>query len=158
MNREYQYTVDLNWTGNLGEGTSSYTSYTRNYEIKAEGKPILMGSSDPAFKGDMTRWNPEELLLASIAACHMLWYLHLCSDKKIIVESYQDVPTGVMILEQGIGKFTEATLNPVVTIRNSEHTQLAIELHQKANQLCFIANSVNFPIEKKPIVHTAEKN
>lgn len=146
MVKQHSYQLTLTWTGNLGSGTSAYRDYDRTHVIRAPGKPDLVGSSDPAFLGDANCWNPEELLLASIAACHKLWYLHLCTTKEIVVTDYVDSPTGTMIEEQnGAGQFSEVTLNPVVTISAGD-LQTAEDLHHKVGDLCFIARSVKFPI------------
>lgn len=149
--KAHSFKVNVAWTGNLGEGTNSYTSYKRSHEISATGKPIIPGSSDPAFRGDKSRYNPEELLVASLSACHMLWYLHLCADAHVVVTNYLDQADGTMILtEDGGGHFSEVILRPVVTIRKGCDPELAKELHRRAHHLCFIANSVNFPVHVEP--------
>jgi organic hydroperoxide reductase OsmC/OhrA len=113
----------------------------------------IPGSSDPAFRGDPSRHNPEDLLLASLSACHMLWYLHLCAEAGIVVTSYHGHATGLMEdLGQGGGCFKEVTLNPEVVIDKQAMYDKAVALHQKANALCFIANSVNFPVKHKVMV------
>ena len=145
--KEHHYKTTVNWTGNNGKGTQNYISYKRDYSISADGKSTIEGSSDPAFRGDKNRYNPEELLLASLSSCHMLWYLHLCSENGIIVTSYTDTAKGVMTeTANGGGRFTEVMLNPVVTVTESAMVDKANELHAEANKLCFIANSCNFPI------------
>lgn len=147
----HAFAVSVEWTGNVGEGTSDYTSYQRSHEISAEGKPVIQGSSDPAFRGDRSRYNPEELLVASLSACHMLWYLHLCADARLVVTSYVDHAEGKMRLtEDGGGHFEEVTLKPSVTIRKGYDPELAQSLHARAHHLCFIANSVNFEVRVEP--------
>ena len=147
----HAFEVSVSWTGNAGEGTSDYTSYKRSHEIAAEGKPVIPGSSDPAFRGDKTRYNPEELLVASLSACHMLWYLHLCADANVVVTSYEDRAEGTMRLtEDGGGRFEEVVLRPAVTIRKGYDPELARALHARAHHLCFIANSVNFEVRVEP--------
>ena len=144
LNREHQYNLTVQWTGNTGTGTSNYGAFERSHSIFVDHKVEIMGSSDPAFRGDKTKHNPEELLLASISSCHMLWYLHLCAVAGIIVTDYIDNASGTMIeTANGGGKFTAVTLYPVVTI-----TDMA--MMAKANELCFIANSLNFPVCHKP--------
>jgi organic hydroperoxide reductase OsmC/OhrA len=151
MNRQHNYSLTVKWTGNTGTGTSNYKEFERDHSIFVENKTEILGSSDPAFRGDKTKHNPEDLLLASISSCHMLWYLHLCAIEGIIVTDYIDNATGIMIeTANGGGKFTEATLNPIVTITNILMTEKANELHKKANELCFVANSLNFPVYHKP--------
>jgi organic hydroperoxide reductase OsmC/OhrA len=147
MNNKHQYSINLQWTGNKGSGTSAFTAYERNHTINIENKPELLISSDPSFNGDKTRYNPEELLVASLSSCHMLWYLHLCSEAGVIVTDYKDNAKGTMeISADGGGHFTEVTLYAEVSITNSDMEEIANELHNKANRLCFIANSCNFPI------------
>src|SRR6476661_292670 len=104
--KEHTYEIDLTWTGNRGTGTSAYRAYDRTHEIGAPGKPALPGSSDPAFRGDGTRYNPEEFLVAALSACHMLAYLHLCADAGVVVTGYVDRARGVMTeTESGGGHF-----------------------------------------------------
>lgn len=151
MDKEHTYKIGLMWTGNKGSGTETYTSYERAHTLHAEGKPDLLGSADPLFRGDSAKWNPEELLLASLSSCHMLWYLHLCANHKIIVQTYEDSPHAQMRIEKnGAGQFVNAELRPVVTITQAGQTQLAESLHSQAHHYCFIANSVNFPILVSP--------
>ncbi|UII27478.1 OsmC family protein [Fulvivirga maritima] len=147
MSRTHSYTTTLNWTGNQGKGTVNYKSYERSYNISIPGKPDISGSADPAFRGDPGKHNPEEMLVASLSSCHMLWYLHLCSTAGIVVTSYQDNAEGTMEeLKNGSGKFTEVTLKPIVTISKAEQIEKAKEIHAEANKMCFIANSCNFPV------------
>jgi len=152
MSKEHHYHAKLKWTGNSGKGTQAYTSYSRNHEVSLEGKPTLDCSSDPAFRGDKTKYNPEDLFLSSLASCHMLWYLHLCTVNKITVTTYEDSPEGIMAENKGgSGQFTKITLKPLVTIQEENKITLAKALHHEANKYCFIANSVNFPV-----LHDAE--
>ena len=150
--KQHQYTTKLEWTGNEGKGTLNYRSYNRNHIISIAGKEeSIKGSSDPSFRGDPSRYNPEELLVASLSACHMLWYLHLCSVNKIVVTDYIDEATGVMEESpDGSGKFSEVILHPTVTIENAELIAKAETLHAEAHKMCFIANSCNFPIRHQP--------
>jgi organic hydroperoxide reductase OsmC/OhrA len=146
-NKEHHYSLTMKWTGNTGEGTKSYQSYSRNHIYSSEGKSDISGSSDPSFRGDPGRYNPEELLVATLSSCHMLWYLHLCSLNDIIVESYEDKPIGTMVEEvNGSGYFTEVTLKPAVIISKGDINK-ANELHHEAHAMCFIANSVKFPVK-----------
>ncbi|MBC7566795.1 MAG: OsmC family protein [Pedobacter sp.] len=147
MSKEHQYTTNLVWTGNKGSGTMDYRSYERSYVISIALKPDILGSSDSAFMGDKTRHNPEDLLVSSISSCHMLWYLHLCSQNGIVVLDYKDEAIGKMTeVESGSGHFTEVKLFPIVTITDESQIQLAKSLHENANKMCFIANSCNFPV------------
>lgn len=153
MNKEHHYALKIEWTGNLGTGTSDYRAYTRNHIISAENKPDIPGSSDPHFRGDKTRYNPEEMLVAALSTCHMLSYLHLCAVNKVIVLEYNDNATGIMKENpDGSGKLTEATLNPVVKVKDSSMNTKAQELHEQAEKMCFIASSVNFPVHHKPTI------
>jgi organic hydroperoxide reductase OsmC/OhrA len=147
MSKQHTYTSTLNWTGNKGEGTSGYRAYDRSYEISIANKAVIQGSSDPAFLGDRSKHNPEELLLASLSSCHMLWFLHFCAEAGVIVSSYTDQASAIMVEESnGSGYFTEATLKPHIVVTNQLMLAQLDALHQKANQYCFIANSVKFPV------------
>jgi len=150
MSKQHNYKTNIEWTGNRGEGTKSYKAYDRSHRISVAGKVIIDASSDPAFMGDPSKYNPEELLLASLSSCHMLWYLHLCSDNGIIVVAYKDDATGIMLETATGGHFTEVTLHPVVTISDATKIERANELHHEANKQCFIANSCNFPVKHEP--------
>jgi organic hydroperoxide reductase OsmC/OhrA len=151
MATEHHYQASITWTGNQGEGTTNYRAFGREHVISIDNKPDISGSSDPAFRGDKTRHNPEDLLLSSLSACHMLWYLHLCAEAGVVVIEYSDNATGTMTVESnGSGHFTEVTLNPIVTLKEPSMIDKANELHKKANEFCFIANSVNFPVKHKP--------
>jgi organic hydroperoxide reductase OsmC/OhrA len=154
-NRVHTYKVKTIWTGNDGQGTQSYSSYRRDHEFHAPGKQVLPGSADPTFRGNPARWNPEELLLASLSACHKLWYLHLCCDNGIVVTDYRDDVTGEMLEEKsGSGRFVNVRLSPRIYISKG-NLELARQLHDKAHSLCFIANSVNFPVTCEPKVVAA---
>ena len=148
--KDHYYKADIKWTGNSGKGTGNYTAYERSHTISVNGKAVIHGSSDPSFRGDKTKYNPEELFVSSLSTCHMLWYLHLCSEAGVIVIDYADNATGIMQeTEDGGGHFTEVTLHPKVVVRDKSMIEKANELHDKANKLCFIANSCNFPIHHK---------
>jgi len=153
MDKTHSYRLTVRWTGNRGEGTSGYTRYGREHLISAVGKPEIDGSSDPAFRGDPSRYNPEDLLVASVAACHMLWYLHLCSQARIVVIDYVDDAMGTMIEDaDGSGRFSGVVLRPRITIAAGSDSVLAESLHEQAHRKCFIANSVTFPITCEPTV------
>ncbi|MDR7132016.1 organic hydroperoxide reductase OsmC/OhrA [Algoriphagus sp. 4150] len=155
MKGQHHYTATIKWTGNKGTGTDNYRNYDRSHQILVENKPGILGSSDPAFRGDKTKHNPEDLLVSSLSSCHMLWYLHLCSEAGVIVVDYIDSATGIMSeTSTSGGQFTEVTLNPVVTVAENSMIDKANELHRKANELCFIANSVNFPVRHNPTAKT----
>ena len=158
MGKKHTYRTVGTWTGNLGAGTSSYTAYSRDFTVAAEGKPELSGSADPAFRGDAGRWNPEEMLLAAVSACHKLWYLHLCADAGIRVTAYTDRAEAVMDEGGGgnAGRFVSAVLKPHVTVAAGSDCAKALALHHEAHRLCFIANSVNFPIECRAEVVSEE--
>ena len=157
MSKTHHYGVVVKWTGNTGTGTSGYKNYERRHEIVGEGqKPVIPGSSDPAFRGDSARWNPEELLVASLSACHKLWYLHLSALAGIVVTAYVDHAEGFMEeTPDGSGHFTHVILRPEVTVALGTDIAKARELQAEAHAKCFIANSVNFPVEHDPQVKTA---
>ena len=145
--KTHGYRAYVHWTAANGEGTKSYRSYSRNHEIGADGKPDIAASSDPAFRGDAGRYNPEELLVASLSSCHMLWYLHLASVSGITVVEYRDEASGEMEeSDDGAGRFLRVELRPKVTIAGGSETARALALHHDAHARCFIARSVNFPV------------
>jgi len=154
MAKEHHYEVVTTWTGNLGSGTSRYRAYSRDHEVNAPGKYApISGSSDVAFRGDRTRYNPEEMLVAALSSCHMLWYLHLCATAGIVVTAYSDRAAGTMVENQsGAGRFSKVTLRPRVTITDGTRSAEAIALHARAHAMCFVATSVNFPVEHEPVV------
>jgi organic hydroperoxide reductase OsmC/OhrA len=151
--RDHHYKLHLDWIGNRGAGTADYRAYGREHRLSARGKGDISGSSDPAFRGDAGAWNPEELLVASISACHQLWYLHLAAEAGIIVTGYSDDPEGVMAMDaDGGGHFTAVTLHPRVTLADEARRAEGDALHERAHDLCFIARSVNFPVTCEPIL------
>ena len=153
---EHRYQLTVTWTGNTGDGTATYRGYRRTHTVTAEGPPELLGSSDRTFHGDRERWNPEQLLLGSLAQCHLLSYLHVCVDAGVVVTGYVDHATGSMRTEaDGSGRFTEVVLHPVVTVADDTMVPAATQAHHRAHELCFIANSVNFPVRHEPVVRAA---
>ena len=148
--KHHHYSTTVRWTGNRGTGTSDYRAYERSHEITADGKPTITGSSDPAFRGDAARYNPEELLVSSLSACHMLWYLHLCADAGVVVTDYYDESRGVMEETTSGGRFTRVILQPRVTVASPDMIEKAMQLHASAHTHCFIANSVNFEVRVEP--------
>lgn len=149
--RTHQYQLAVQWTGNTGSGTFDYRAYERSHTIEAPGKPVIEGSADVAFRGDAAAYNPEELLVAALSSCHMLWMLHLCANAGVVVTAYSDAPVGKMEeTGSGGGRFTEVVLHPKMELAHPEQANLLAGLHQKAHQLCFIANSVNFEVRCEP--------
>ncbi len=149
--KQHTYTLQVRWTGNNGQGTTSYSSYRRDHVIQASGKAAIDASSDPAFRGNPAFYNPEELLVASLSSCHMLWYLHLCAIRSVVVLEYEDEPAGVMHEDaDGGGHFVNVDLRPRVTISGGSDPNLATALHEEAHHKCFIARSVKFPVRVTP--------
>jgi len=149
--KQHHYTTHITWTGNKGTGTSRYDAYERSHTLSIANKPDLLCSSDIPFRGDGTKHNPEDMLLASLSSCHMLWYLHLCADAGIIVMDYTDEASATMVqVAGGGGHFTEVVLHPVVTVTEDWMVEKANELHNAAHTKCFIANSCNFPVKHEP--------
>jgi organic hydroperoxide reductase OsmC/OhrA len=145
--KEHSYHTNLQWTGNTGRGTESYRGYERSHQVSVEGKPIIEASSDPSFRGDKKKYNPEEMFVASLSSCHMLWFLHLCSEASVVVMEYSDTAIGKMIeTDDGNGKFSEVILNPLVKVKEEWMIEKAKSIHDKAHHFCFIANSCNFPV------------
>ena len=151
--REHRYRVGLAWSG-VTTDAASFRRHDRGYVLTAVGKPAIHGSSDAGFRGDGAKWNPEDLLVASLSACHQLWYMGLCAASGIVVVGYEDAAEGVMVEESagGGGQFTSVTLRPRVTLAAGADLGKAAELHHRAHELCFIARSVNFPVTVEPEV------
>jgi len=155
---QHFYQTDLTWTG-AAAGFADYESYDRTHQIAAPGKPVLTTSSDPAFLGLPEHWNPEDMLLAALSSCHMLSFLACCARARITVLDYADRATATMVEDgKGGGRFTEATLHPIVTIAQPGKIEHALRLHDTAHKVCFIASSVNFPVnhEAEIRVHEAD--
>jgi organic hydroperoxide reductase OsmC/OhrA len=151
MARRHEYETETTWTGDRGEGTASFRSYDRLYDTTAPGRPAIAGSSDPAFRGDDRRWNPELLLVAALSQCHLLWFLHRCAVGGVVVTGYRDRASGVMAERpDGGGRFEEVVLRPVVTVADADMAARTERLHREASALCFIAASVNFPVRHEP--------
>ncbi len=155
MSHEHHYELEMEWTGNRGTGTDHYRNYDRDHIVRIVGKPELFGSSDPAFRGDRSRHNPEELLVAALSACHMLSYLHVCVKNGVVVTAYADRATGTLKTIGDGGRMAEVVLYPAVTVRDAHMMEKARSLHGEAHKLCFIANSVNFPVRCEPDIQVA---
>ncbi len=151
MARRHEYETETTWTGDRGDGTASFRGYDRLYDTVADGRPPIAGSSDPAFRGDAGRWNPELLLVAALSQCHLLWYLHRCAVSDVVVTGYRDRAAGVMTEDDdGGGRFEEVVLRPVVTVAEPAMVERAEALHGEAAARCFVAASVNFPVRHEP--------
>jgi len=152
MPSTHRYRATIRWTGNLGAGTREYRGYSRDHTIEVEGKPPILGSSGLSPRSERSRHNPEDLLVAALSSCHMLWYLHLCAEAGVVVSAYTDEAEGTLELaEDGSGRFTGATLRPRVVVREGS-VEAAAQLHEAAHRKCFVANSVNFPVRCEPRV------
>jgi len=150
--KEHRYRPVITWTGNTGQGTASYEAYERSHVISAPGKPDIPGASDANFRGDASRWNPEDLFVVSASTCHMLWYLHLCAVNGVVVLDYRDEPEGVMIEEaDGSGAFARIVLKPKIRLAAGSSEDKARELHHEAHRNCFIANSAKCDITAEPV-------
>lgn len=153
---EHTYTLAATWTGNRGTGTSGYRDYDREVRLEIDGKPQLLASADTPFRGDGAKWNPEDMLLAALSQCHLLSYLHACVGAGVVVMSYRDSPEGVMVEDgMGGGAFREVVLQPEVTVADASMIRAAEHAHARAARMCFIANSVNFPVRHRPRVSAA---
>jgi organic hydroperoxide reductase OsmC/OhrA len=152
--RTHHYRISNRWTGNLGAGTADYRAYSRNFELEGAGKALALPcSSDPNFRGDRTRYNTEELLVGCLSGCHMLWVLHLCADAGVVVVDYTDEATGELVEHaDGAGEFVRVTLHPRMTITDAARIDEAESLHHRAHELCFLARSMNFPVECEAVV------
>ncbi|MBK5249628.1 MAG: OsmC family protein [Actinomycetales bacterium] len=148
----HTYTVNVDWTGAGERGTESYTSYGRDHVVQIGEKPPLLGSSDPSFRGDAARYSPEELFVASLSQCHLLWFLHMAARAGVVVVGYEDRATGTMRVESaGAGQFVEVVLHPRATVAGGVSEELVARLHREAHDHCFIARSVNFPVRHAPL-------
>jgi len=149
MNHSFE--VFMEWRGNLGTGTSGYREYSRDHVVSAPGKADIAGSADKTFHGDASRWNPEEMLIAALSQCHMLSFLHVAARAGVVVTSYRDSASGMLeTTPEGGGRITSVILAPEVEISRGEIQEMGA-LHEQASKLCFIANSVNFPVSHQPV-------
>jgi len=156
VNLEHHYAIDLEWTGNRGSGTSDYRAYGRDHMIVSEGKHPIEGSADRPFRGDVDRWNPEELLLSALSQCHMLSYLYVAASRGVVVTAYTDAAVGAITqTADGGGHFTSVTVRPTVTVADASMVDEATAAHHEASVKCFIASSVNFPVLHEPTVIVA---
>jgi organic hydroperoxide reductase OsmC/OhrA len=148
----HSYRVRVRWTGNLGAGTREYGGYSRDHLLEFAGKPPIFATSGLSPRSDPHRHNPDELLVAALASCHMLWYLHLCSEAGIVVTDYTDDADALLETgRDGGGRFVRATLRPRVRIQGGSFEE-ARRLHEEAHRRCFVANSVNFPVTCEPVL------
>lgn len=153
---DHHYALTTTWTGNRGTGTSGYRDYSRDVTIDIAGKPSLLASSDKPFRGDPTRWNPEDLLLAALSECHLLSYLHACATTDVVVTSYRDSAEGLMREDgRGGGAFAWVALRPEVEVSDAAMRDAALAAHEQAHEWCFIANSVNFEVRVEPVITVA---
>lgn len=156
--KQHFYKSTVIWTGNKGTGTNDYRSYERSHTINIAGKPDILASSDAVFRGEKHKHNPEDLMVAALSGCHMLWYLHLCSDNGVIVTYYADHAMGTMDENpDGSGQFSEVTLHPEVVVKDASMIEKANALHHEAQKMCFMARSVNFPVHHKPVARVETK-
>ena len=156
LKSSFTYHVTNIWTGNHGEGTSSYTAYGREHTLFVADKVPIQGSSEPAFRGDPKLWNPEEMFVSAISACHMLWYLHICAVAGVRVLEYVDKAEGVLLVPRGEpGIFQEVTLNPEVVVAESAMIESANKLHEEAHKQCFISNSIKIPVQIRSAARVA---
>ena len=144
---KHLFKAEAKWTSNQIQEDSTKRYYNKSHKIIIEGKPVLNVSAAKAFKGDPELYNPEDLLLSSLVSCHMMSYLYVCAQNGIEVLEYSDHAEATLeVSADGSGRFVAVKLFPKVKISNFDQIELALELHKKANQLCFIANSCNFPV------------
>lgn len=153
---EHRYRVEVTWEGNRGSGTSGVRDYDRRTSIRVDGKPTLAASADVPFRGEADRHNPEDLLLAALAQCHLLSFLYAATTLGIVVEAYDDGATALLRQEGNGGRFEEAVLHPRVTVRDAEMVDRVTEAHRLAHEWCFIANSVNFDVRIEPTTRVAD--
>ena len=156
MNGEHQYRLRATWTGDRGTGTSGYRDYDRSVSLEVDGKPLVEASADTPFRGDGSKWNPEELLLGALSECHLLSYLYACVKTGVVVVSYRDDASGTLVEDgKGGGAFSDVLLRPQGVVADSSMIDAAVAAHRQAREWCFIANSVNFPVRHEPVVTAA---
>lgn len=145
----------MEWSDPTGVGTIKASTHSRNHVVRMPGKPDLVLTADPSFRGDPAQHSPEDLLLISLSSCHMLWYLGLCARAGVVVTRYVDEAEGTMVEQAASGgHFERVILHPRVTIKTGDLAK-ARELHGDAHRFCFVANSVNFPVEYEPVIEVA---
>ncbi len=155
MGREHHYKLGLTWSGAASGPTTSYQNYSREFLVEIDGKAHLRGSADPLFRGDPSLHNPEDLLIAALAGCHLLSFLALAARAGLAVQGYSDLAEGSMLFEGGSGRFTRVVLHPRVIVPTGTDPSLVQSLHEQAHAACFIANSVNFPVEHEATLEFA---
>ena len=155
MSHKHGFESRVIWTGNRGTGTSAYKAYDRTWDMALPGKPIVHCSNDPMLGGDPSKYNPEDLLISALSSCHMLWYLHLCSQAGVTVIEYEDNAVGIGESEpSGKGKFVEAVLKPKIVVTADSNLEAAHTIHHEIHNYCFIARSVNFPVNIEAEIST----
>ena len=155
MAHVHHFKAALSWTGAAKGPTVDYETYSREYRMEIPGKPPFLGSSDPAFRGDATLYNPEDMLVMALSSCHFLSYVAICARARLPVVSYEDDASGTMDMKDGKIRFTEVILRPRVVVAAGADLDKARRFHETAHSQCFIANSVNFPVRHEPVVTVA---
>jgi organic hydroperoxide reductase OsmC/OhrA len=156
MTKLHHHEARIQWTGNRGTGTSAYRAYDRSWDFCTPGKSVIHCSNDPMLGGDPSRHNPEDMLVAALSSCHMLWYLHLCAVGGVVVLSYEDDAIGEMVMHRdGSGEFSSVLLRPRVLVTAGSDRRRAAAIHDDAHRFCFIARSVNFPVRIEPAIESA---
>jgi organic hydroperoxide reductase OsmC/OhrA len=159
LSHEHVFECRLDWTGAANGAVKDYASYSREVRVEIAGKPALRASAAEVFRGDASLWNPEDMLVASLSTCHCLSYLALAARAGIPVTAYEDDARGTMDLVDKVMRFTRVLLRPKVTLAAGAeaHVDKARALHTKAHHECFIASSVNFPVDHEPTIVTARE-
>lgn len=140
MHKKFHFKVQTQWQKGQLENAKSHVAAIAS-------KVDLQISAAHQFKGDATKHNPEDLLLSALSSCHMMSYFYVCQQHGIDLVDYHDNATGILELRSDLsGGFSRVELNPIVTIATGTDKSLAMDLHKKAHELCFIANSVNFEV------------
>jgi organic hydroperoxide reductase OsmC/OhrA len=156
MSHEHHFACHLTWTGASKGPTRRYDAYDRTYQIDVEGKPALVGSAAPPFRGNGALHNPEDWLVAALSACHCLSYLAIAARAELVVVAYEDRATGTMAMIDRRIRFREVILRPRVHVAPGSDLELARSFHHDAHEQCFIANSVNFPVRNEPEILIAD--
>jgi organic hydroperoxide reductase OsmC/OhrA len=155
-----EHHIVLNWE--KGDGPFTYDAYSRNHAISFKNsQETMIVSASPAYKGDGSKADPEDLLVAALSSCHMLSFLAIAAKKKLTVLSYQDDAVGFLENDSSTGDgtgggtggggklwITRVILRPRVAIDVDAET--LAHIHHSAHAACFIANSVKTQVSVEP--------
>lgn len=154
----HRYVAEVSWQRAADEAFTD-NRYSRRHQLRFDGGSEVRGSSSPLSvtvpMSDPSAVDPEEMFVASVAACHMLWFLSIAAKQGYVVDSYRDAAAGVMT-RNAAGKLwiSSVTLRPEVTFSGvtKPTAQRLEQLHHSAHSECFIANSVKSEVRCEPVL------